>query len=51
VPCKRLIRDSTRLAALALVNQPAREPSGDGSRSSQGYTVSATRKLPEQIAL
>src|SRR6266536_1891481 len=44
VPCKRLIRDSAGLAALALVNQMAREPSGDGSRSSQGYTVSASVK-------
>src|SRR5687768_16500654 len=34
----------SRLAALALVNQTACEPSGDGSRSSQGYTVSASVK-------
>ena len=39
VPCKRLIRDSAGLAALALVNQTAREPFGDRSRSSQGYTA------------
>jgi hypothetical protein len=44
VPCKRLIRDLAGLAALALANQTAREPSGDGSRSSQGYTVSASVK-------
>src|SRR5687767_10726926 len=31
----------SRLAALALANQMAREPSGDGSRSSQGHTANA----------
>jgi hypothetical protein len=41
VPCRRLIRDSAGPAALALMNQMARKPSGDGSRSSQGYTVNA----------
>lgn len=39
VPCKRLIRDSAGLAAPAPANQTAREPSGDGSRSSQGHTA------------
>jgi len=42
VPCKRLIRDLAGLAALASVNRTAREPSGDGSRSSQGYTANAS---------
>jgi len=42
VPCARLIRDLAGLAALTLVNQMAREPSGDGSRSSQGYTANAS---------
>jgi hypothetical protein len=41
VPCKRLIRDSAGLAALALANQMACEPSGDGSRSSQGHTANS----------
>ena len=49
VPCERLIRDLAGLAALALVNQMAREPSGDGSRSSQGYTANASvRRSPRE---
>jgi protein kinase-like protein len=49
VPCKRLIRDSAGLAALALVNQTTRESSGDGSRSSQGHTANASvRRWPRE---
>ena len=49
VPCKRLIRDSAGLAALALVNQAAREPFGDGSRSSQGFAANASvRRWPRE---
>ena len=42
VPCRRLIRDSARPAALALVNRIARKPSGNGRRSSQGLPAHAT---------